>query len=188
MPVRSPGGQSLAAHITGSASTSPQAGWIGLTQIDGPVGLGIRIGQALNGDGFEDFEHVVVSTDAPAGEAGLWIVEAEPGGAVHVPLHYDLNRMFWLRPPSPEVGQRVAAAAITLVDTPYSFLDYDALAMHRLHVPVPGLRHYIQDTGHMICSQLADEAARRGGWQLFDDQRWSGYVTPGAIWEHGISY
>lgn len=169
-------------------STSPQAGWIGLTQIEGPVGLGIRIGQALNGDGFEDFEHAFVATDAPAGETGLWIVEAEPGGAVHVPMHYEAARVFWLRPPSPEVGQAVAAAAIGLKGIGYSFLDYDALAAHRLHIPAPGLRGYIADTGHMICSQLADEAARRGGWQLFADDRWPGYVTPGAIWEHGISY
>lgn len=169
-------------------STSPRPGWIGLTQIEGEVGRAIRFGQWLNGDGFEDFEHVVVATDAPAGESGLWIVEAEPGGARHVPLHYDLAKMFWLRPPSPEVGERVAAAAIGLKGVPYSFLDYDALAMHRLHIPVPGLRTYIGDTGHMICSQLADEAARRGGWQLFADGRWPGYVTPGAIWEHGISY
>jgi hypothetical protein len=33
-------------------------------------------------------------------------------------------------------------------------------------------------TKHMICSQLADETALRGGWHLFDDGRWPGYVPP----------
>jgi hypothetical protein len=167
---------------------NPQAGWIGLTQIEGPVGFGIRFGQWLNGSGFEDFEHALVATDAPAGETGLWIVEAEPGGARHVPMHYSSGSMYWLRPPDAATGQRVAEAAISLVKTPYSFLEYDALALRRLNIPAPGLRHYVADTGHMICSQLADEAAKRGGWQLFDDGRWPGDVTPGDIWEHGISY
>lgn len=167
---------------------SPQAGWIGLTRIDGPVGVGIRLGQYLNGDGFGDYEHVVIATDAPTGETGLWIVEAEPGGARHVQLHYNLAKMLWLRPPDAATGQRVAAAAIGLKGTPYSFLDYDALALHRLHIPAPGLRTYIGDTGHMICSQLADEAAKRGGWTLFNDNRWAGYVTPGAIRRQAVSY
>jgi hypothetical protein len=86
----------------------------------------------------------------------------------------------WLRCPDRSAAE-VATAYRGLVDVPYSFLDYGALALHRLHIPAPGLRAYIQDSGHAICSQLVDEGARRGGWQLFDDQRWEGYVTPGAL-------
>jgi hypothetical protein len=33
----------------------------------------------------------------------------------------------------------------------------------------------------MICSQLADCAAFRGGWHLFDDGRWPGDVVPANI-------
>jgi hypothetical protein len=66
---------------------------------------------------------------------------------------------------------------------PYSFLDYAALAAHRWHIPTPGLKRFVGDTGHMICSQLVDQAAADGGWRLFDDQRWPGFVTPGALWQ-----
>ena len=65
--------------------------------------------------------------------------------------------------------------------TRYSFLDYDALAMHRLGIYVPGLRGYIADSRHMICSQLCDRAYDLGGVHLFDN-RWEGYVTPGDLY------
>lgn len=149
-------------------------GSIGLTRIAGDVGELIRVGQWLNGDGYSDFEHAFVYVGN--GE----IVEAEPGGARQVAQHYTLRSVVWLPCPA-DYGRAVADAAIELVGTPYSFLDYAALATHRLHLPAPGLREYIQDTGHMICSQLCDEAARLGGWHLFDDGRWEGYVTPGAL-------
>ena len=156
---------------------TPQPGWIGLTSIKGWVGLGIRCGQFLNGDGFSKLEHAFMFVDAD----GDRIVEAEPGGAVLGYLsEYDPAHVVWL-PCPPQLGAAVADEARGLLRTPYSFLDYDALAAHRLHIPVPGLREYIQDTGHMICSQLVDEAARRGGWQIFDDGRWPGFVTPGAL-------
>jgi len=29
-----------------------------------------------------------------------------------------------------------------------------------------------------MCSQLADKAAQLGGWRIFDDGRWRGYVMP----------
>jgi len=158
-----------------SAIVIPQPGWIGLTRINGWVGLGIRIGQFLNGDGFSKLEHAFVFVGDDR------IVEAEPGGAVLGYLsEYDPASVVWL-PCPPQYGAAVADAARGLLGTPYSFLDYDALALHRLHIPAPGLREYIQDTGHMICSQLVDEAARRGGWKVFDDDRWPGFVTPGAL-------
>jgi hypothetical protein len=111
------------------------------------------------------------------------IVEAEPGGARRDRLSkYASFDVVWLTCPARR-GPAVAVAARELIGTPYSFLDYAALATHRLHIPAPGLRHYIGDSGHLICSQLADEAARRGGWHLYTDNRWPGYVTPGALFE-----
>lgn len=155
----------------------PQPGDIGLTQIHGAAGLGIRIGQWANGTGFADFEHALQVTSPNE------IIEAEPGGAILSPLDkYDPETIVWLRCPE-QLRESVAAEARALIRTPYSFLDYDALALHRLHIPAPRLQLYISDTGHMICSQLVDEAARRGGWKLFDDGRWPGYVTPGHIWQ-----
>lgn len=164
----------------------PQPGDIGITQIHGAVGLGIRVGQWLNGDGFANYEHAFVVTEVvPDGDRKrpiVLIVEAEPGGAHEVPLaQYNHNTIAWLRCPEP-YRHDVAAAALALRGTPYSFLDYAAIAAHRLHLPIPWLRSYVRSSKHLICSQLADRAAANGGWRLFDDGRWDGYVTPDDLW------
>jgi hypothetical protein len=109
------------------------------------------------------------------------IIEAEPGGALLSPLsRYDADRIAWLHCPDFARGA-VVAAALSFKGVPYSFLDYGAIAAHRLHLWAPGLKHYIETSGHMICSQLADRAADKGGWHLFADERWPGYVTPGSL-------
>lgn len=153
----------------------PRPGDIGLVRIRGEVGRLIRVGQWLNGDGYADIEHAFVCV----GDGQL--VEAEPGGARLAALgEYGTAAVLWLRCP-PEYGASVAAAARSLAGTPYSAADYLALAAHRLHLPVPGLKAYVADSHHLMCSQLADHAAALGGWHLFADGRWEGYVTPGAI-------
>jgi hypothetical protein len=160
----------------------PLPGDIGLTQISGDVGRAIRIGQWLDGDGFADYEHAFVYTGQGR------IIEAEPGGALDSPLsRYDPARVAWLRCPAAYRADVAQAARVYgphpgTRGVPYSFADYAAIAAHRAHMPVPGLRSYIESTGHMICSQLADRAAMDGGWHLFDDGRWPGYITPGDIW------
>jgi hypothetical protein len=70
-----------------------------------------------------------------------------------------------------------------MVGTPYSFLDYVAIAAHRFHLPIPGLKRFIASTRHEICSALVDEVYRRAGFALFSDARWPGYVVPAALWE-----
>jgi hypothetical protein len=154
----------------------PQPGDIGLTRIRGEAGDLIRVGQWLNGQGFAPYEHCFVHLGGGA------IIEAEPGGARITQLsEYDAQSVVWLRCP-PGLGQRVATAARIFEHTPYSAADYLALAAHRLHIPAPGLREFIGASGHMICSQLCDRAAKLGGWNLFSDGRWDGYVTPAAIY------
>jgi hypothetical protein len=154
---------------------APQPGDIGCTQINGNVGLLIRIGQWLNGDGFANYEHAFVYV------GGGQIIEAEPGGARETDLdEYDERTIIWLRCPD-QYRQAVAESAQALTGKPYSALDYLALAAHRFHLPIPGLRHYIDSTGHLICSQLADRAAELGGWVLFADKRWPGFVTPADL-------
>jgi hypothetical protein len=158
---------------------APRPGDIGLTSIDGEVGRLIRLGQWLNGTGFNAYQHafvVVSESETPV------IVEAEPDRARLAPLsQYDGRGVVYLRCPA-ERRRAVAEAARSLLGTPYSFLDYASLAARRLHIPAPHLRAYIAGSGHMICSQLADEAAQRGGWHLFDDGRWPGDVTPGDLY------
>jgi hypothetical protein len=152
----------------------PGLGDAGITQIQGEVGRLIRLGQWLNGDGFADFEHAFVYI----GDGQ--IVEAEPGGARIAQLaEYDARTVAWLRCP-PEYRENVAAAARSLEGTPYSFLDYVAIAAHRLHIPAPGLKRLIGR--RRICSALADAAADMGGWHWYADDRWYGDVTPADIW------
>jgi hypothetical protein len=163
---------------------TPRLGDIGLTRVHGLARWPIRLGQFFNGTGFSDFEHAFSVAGFDPNDGTPIIVEAEPGGAVAVPLHYDPAQTVYLHCPDP-YREAVAAAALRYAASPghpgvgYSFLDYDALALHRMHIPAPGLQDYIADTGHMICSQLTDQAAADGGWHLFRDGRWPGYVTPG---------
>lgn len=158
------------------SSYQPQPGDIGIVRMTGVGGALIRVGQWLNGDGFADFEHAFVVVSSTE------IVEAMPGGALLSPLaHYDDVHPVFLHCPDAN-REAVARAAQSLIGTPYSIADYFALAAHRFHIPAPHLRTYIETSGHMICSQLADRAAAMGGWHLFSDGRWPGYVTPGDLY------
>jgi len=160
---------------------TPQPGDIGLTVITGAGGKAIRLGQWLNGDGFADVEHAFVVAKHRQGLPTVpWIVEAMPGGARYVKNWHPADRTVYLRCPD-EHRDAVAEAARDMIGVPYSWADYGALALHRFHIPTPHLRHYIETSGHMICSQLADRAAEKGGWRLFADGRWHGDVTPADL-------
>lgn len=154
--------------------TTPQPGDIGLTSITGAVGRLIRFGQWLNGDGFGAYQHAFVVL--PGGK----LIEAMPGGAIIDDLtKYDDRHVLYVSPDlTPAQRKAIADSARRYVGVPYSFLDYLALALHRFHIPVPGLRRYIESTGHLICSQLADRAYADAGQRIFDDGRWDGFVTP----------
>lgn len=159
---------------------------IGLTQISGNVGKAIELGQWLNGEGFAQWEHAFVYLP------GNLILEAEPGpdGAVIRELHY--SNVYWcagidkLIHPSVTPSE-ISRVAESLKGVPYSFLDYAALSAHRLHIPAPFLRSYIKSTGHMICSQLADEFYVRLGAHIFTDDRWPGDVTPASLYRRDLA-
>lgn len=158
---------------------APGLGDIGVTTIHGPVGHLISLGEYLLGDGFQPWDHAFVHV----GDG--WIIEAEPGpdGARLAQLtEYNDRPILWLPCPD-QHRETVAHSARLLQGTRYSALDYFALAAHRFHLPVPGLRDFIEASGHEICSQLADRAAQLGGWTIFDDGRWCGYVTPADLAE-----
>jgi len=159
---------------------SARPGTIGLTEIAGEVGKLIEIGQGLNGEGFRKWEHAFVLLP------GGMILEAEPGGARIVPMHY--ADVYWcdnirrLLASWPDDDPEWMATAEPFKGVGYSALDYLALAAHRLHIPVPGLKGYIEDGGHEICSQMADDFYQRLGAHIFTDQRWNGYVTPASLY------
>ena len=172
----------------------PAIGTIGLTQIHGQVGKLIKFGQFLNGQGFRDWEHAFLL--GPNGS----ILEAEPGGArignvseytdiywcTAIASQYSEDKLadIWsaaLRVYGPGTGYKSATGGV-----PYSFLDYLALFCHRLRIPLPGLRGYIANLRHMICSWLDDAAYSDQGCHLFAGV-WPGYVTPLGLWNLDVA-
>lgn len=152
----------------------PLVGTIGLTPVAGDVGAGIKIGQFLNGQGFKDWEHAFLL--GPNGQT----LNAEPGGA-RIGRLAEGQVIYWCTNIASQYTEATLASiwegAQQYIGTGYSFLDYGALAAHRFHLPVPGLEDYIGDTGHLICSQLCDQAYADKGCHLFEGV-WPGYVTP----------
>lgn len=162
-------------------TAGPLPGDFGLVSIHGEAGQLIRLAQWLDGSGYVDFEHAFVYV------GGGRIVEAEPGGARVAGLDEYAGRPVAWSSGKVELtdDQRAAVvgAARARIGTPYSGLDYLAIAAHRFHLPIPGLRDYIADSGHLICSALVDRCFQDAGVQLFGDRRWNGYVTPAALYE-----
>ncbi|WP_097964575.1 hypothetical protein [Streptomyces sp. or20] len=159
--------------------TDPLPGDFALTRIEGITGRFVAAGQALVGDA------------APVQHAFVYVgdglcVQAMPGGAEMVSVeevspvvqwsagHFDLSQ-----------GRRdlIVVHALSLVGTPYSFLDYGSIALAHYRIRPAWVRDFVADTGHMICSQLVDEVYLRAGVHLFDDGRLPGDVTPGDLWK-----
>lgn len=158
----------------------PEPGDICACDVGGLGGKAIEVAQRLSGAGqWAKYAHTFMYT----GDGK--IIQAEPGGAVIVPLT-GRRLMLWSTGTIKLTGvQRTAfvAAARSKVGTPYSWLDYGALFAHTLSLPVPGLRDFIADSGHMQCAQLDDWLWQQGPqpFQLFADKRWNGYVMPWMI-------
>lgn len=158
-----------------------QVGDIGFSTIAGGVGGMISVGQALLQDACW-FSHTWIVAQAWAGPASptVRIVEAMPGGAT-VEYLRGLDRCgpgygYVRLPLTPEQRDGVTMYATEAIGTPYSFLDYLALATHgRI------LRKRVTDSGHMICSQLVDQVLTMSGYHLFADGRLPQDVTPGAL-------
>ena len=144
------------------------------------VGDTIDIMERLAGYAGGGFVHAFIAVE------GFDIVEAEPHGAVCHPYHYDPNGVEWSTGKiALTSAQRTAivAAAMGYVGTPYSFLDYAAIAAHRFHLWAPGLAGYVRSTRHMICSQLVDQCYRDAGVELFHDGRLPQFVVPDDLAE-----
>ena len=117
------------------------------------------------------------------------IIEAMPGGAIISPLEKYTGTTKYGSPVAAYLDIKLTAEqrasivehARQLEGTPYSFLDYGALALERLGIKWKWLENYVASTKHMICSQLADEAYKRADVHLFEDGRPSQKVTPGDL-------
>lgn len=159
--------------------TTPRPGDIGLTSIEGFTGGLVRVLQWVNGDGFSPYTHSFIVL-----EDGM-LIEGQPGGAEISPLtKYDGRHVLYVSPEglTDEDRMRICAEARKFEGTPYSFVDYAAIAVHRLRLPFPGLKDYVASTKHQICSQLVDNSYRQAGIGLFRDGRWAGYTTPGSLY------
>jgi hypothetical protein len=76
----------------------------------------------------------------------------------------------------------IASTGFSLIDTPYSFLDYASIALAAFHIRPRVVRDFVANSDHMICSQLVDFAYDMAGVHLFDDGRIPGDVTPGDLY------
>lgn len=152
-------------------------GDFGLVSIEGEVGVLIRLGQWLNGDGFRKYEHAFLYIGN--GE----VVEAQPGGAVISPLSkYDGRSILWssdLIPLTADQRQTIVEAAKNDVGTPYSFLDYLAIALYRIHIKYPWVAKRVEDSKHLICSYLVAKDYKIAGWDLTSKPPY--LVTPGRL-------
>src|SRR2546426_23017 len=74
------------ATTPGADMAAPQPGDFGLCSIAGPVGTLIRVGQWLVGEGFREYEHAFIVTEAepPEHPGMVGAIAAFPGGAKHV--------------------------------------------------------------------------------------------------------
>lgn len=173
--------------------------------VSGEGGTLIRLGERLNGSAFSQYQHAeiyvgtsdqllpyrgtmaaiqAITYDAPFG----WTFGAYPGGACLKALPCppaELPGALWSSGAIPLTDierHAIVGAALALDGVPYGgFLDYLALATHRLGVNDPALQRYIARTGSYICGPLVDKAYQRADVQLFDDGRWNGYVTPADL-------
>jgi len=162
-----------------STGSQPLPGDFAVIHMPGDVGRLIRVGQWLNGDGYENYEHAFIYV----GDGQL--VEAQPGGARLAELtEYADGRPLWSTGRIALTEQQrdaLVAAAHRYLGVPYSFLDYGSIALARLHLRPPIIKRYVADTHHMICSQLVDQCYQDAGVHLFHDGRIPGDVTPGDL-------
>lgn len=165
---------------------TPQIGDYACIPVHGTTGLLIRIGQWLNGNGFKNYEHAEVYVGGADKNAPLgYTMGAYPEGASLHPVPAVQWQQGWLWSTghielTPAQRMQITKVALACKGIPYSELDFVALALHRFHIPVPGLKAYIGSSHQMICSQLVDFCYRQAGVQLFPGE-WPGYVTPAML-------
>lgn len=179
---------------TGNITISP--GSFFLTRQTGRNGRLVAAGQALV-RGASTYTHAGIVLD------DQHVLEALPGGAVISPLskitaagpvlicdrpvreyveHHSAAGMEWW------IRERVVEMARLLVGTPYSWLDYAAIAMAEWKIPGWKIaRARVESSEHLICSALVDRAYRWAGIELFDDGRLVGDVTPWDLAEYAAA-
>lgn len=155
----------------------PSPGDFGLTKIKGWTGVWVSLGQWLNGDASR-YTHAFLVLDNEQ------VIEAQPGGAVITPLSEYLGRLdvvFSRFDLTHEQRDTMVAHARQLEGTPYSFLDYLALALTRLKIKPTFVINRVKSSGHLICSQLVAQEYEKVDAALFRSDTPSYMVTPGDL-------
>lgn len=170
----------------------PQPGDLCVCKISGAGGIAIDLAEWFSGArAFSHWDHVRIAL------GNGMVLQAEPGGAQIIPHDPQPGELWSTGLPDLALDAtqqaQVWELGHQLQGTPYSALDYWALAAHRMDIPdwklwpdpaadgLVTLQQYIQNSSHQMCSQLADYMRLRLGSHLFMDDRWPGYVTPWDI-------
>ncbi|MGZ4542071.1 MAG: hypothetical protein ACXVXI_02870 [Mycobacteriaceae bacterium] len=112
------------------------------------------------------------------------IVEANPDGADLGTLAEYPHAIWDTMPLTDTQREAVVAAAVSLLGTPYSWVDCACIGLADLfgwHVPEP-VRHRLNRRDRLMCSQLVDVAYQRAGIHLFPDGRVPGDVAPSDLY------
>lgn len=152
-------------------------GDFGLTKIKGWTGIWVSLGQWLNGDASR-YTHAFIVVD------DNYVIEAQPGGAVLTPLADYLARtdvVYSNLPLTDQQREIIVAMARQYKGTPYSFLDYLAIALLRFGIKPKRLISRVVDSDHLICSQLVTSVYAHAGVDLFNDGTLPWMVTPGDL-------
>lgn len=185
-------GEGVGGAVNGPGPESLLPGDILFGPISGGVGVLVGLGQLMLGDvSRKDWRvrHVGVIVQVSAGAVRL--VQAMPSGAEEIDLGQErwTEDYVYVRPrydshgfDRVRMGDAVAMAARDYVNTPYSFLDYAALAGLHFGIKNGLVRRRVTRSKHMICSQLADQAMTDAGHHVFEDGRLPQDVTPGELY------
>lgn len=161
----------------------PQRGDYGCVLPKYPVDQLIRVLQFANGDGWAWSRYchafIVESVDP---DGTVHAIEAWPGGARRDTYLADDPKILWSQIQlTDDQRTKIVDTAVSLLGTPYSYLDYLAIAAHHLHLPGAGLlENKVADTHHVMCSYLVDLCYRSATVELLPSEL-PGYVTPAEL-------
>lgn len=129
-------------------------------------------------------------TRSPVNHAAVYVglgflVEAQPGGA-RLGNVTDYPHAIWSTIHLGDIQRHnIAHDALTLVGTPYNFVDIAAQALVRVfgwNAPKWALRR-LSSPKRLQCAQLVDLAYERAGVRLFPDGRPEGLVAPSDLYD-----
>lgn len=187
--------------------TDYPVGAFALTKIGGPTGFWVGVMQALAGIPSRWTHALIIGSEGriyEAGPGGVYIgrtadLKGKPHLVSDVVIRTLVKRADILDPEYAADYERqvrclAGDVAHTYLGTPYSFLDYLALALLHLEAMLTGkptgrtswwitrrVRRRVQDSGHLICSAFVDRWAADLGFQFFNDDRLPGDVSPSDL-------